>query len=410
MVNLLTLCPQDPKKAQTCKYGRPHPVLEIETEKAYAWVQPAWMTQELQSAEAKLQGPRMGQGPSSAQTWELDDFIKDHLQPDTTFRKDVRVVINAVYTFLKERCFQGTPHPVRVSKVMKGGSSGKGDMLKGRSDGDLVVFLNNLTSFEDQLNQRGEFLKEIEKELCQLQGEQNFPVKFEVFRSWGINSLGLILRLSSSDLQQEVEFDVLLAYDVLGDVNIYNKPNPQIYSSLIRECTSLGLEGKFSACFTELQGTFMKNRPPKLKNLIRLVKHWYQLCKEKLGKPLPPQYALELLTIYAWERGSGFPDFNTAEGFRTVLELVTKYRQLRIYWTVYYDFQDQEVSNYLHRQLSGARPVILDPADPTWNVAGSNPECWCRLEGEATVWLQYPCIKNWDSSRVRSWDVPVDEN
>ena len=53
------------------------------------------------------------------------------------------------------------------------------------------------------------------------------------------------------------------------------------------------------------------------------------------------------------------------------------------------------------------RPVILDPADPTRNVVGSNPEGWWRLAGEATVWLQYPCIKNWDTSRVRSWDVPV---
>uniref|UniRef100_A0A8C2M1H1 2'-5' oligoadenylate synthase n=1 Tax=Cricetulus griseus TaxID=10029 RepID=A0A8C2M1H1_CRIGR len=349
----------------------------------------------------------MGQGLSSAWAWQLDYFIEDHLQPNTDFRKEVKAVIHVMCTFLKERCFQGAAHPVRVSKVVKGGSSGKGKMLTGRTDADLVVFLNNLTSYEDQLNQRGEFLKEIEKKLCQLQGEQNFPVKFEVFRSWGINSPGLILRLSSSELQQEVEFDILLAYDVLGDVSIYNKPDPQIYSSLIRECTSLGLEGEFYTSFTELQGNFLKNRPPKLKNLIRLVKHWYQLCKEKLGEPLPLQYALELLTLYAWERGSRVTEFNTAQGFRTVLELVTKYKQLRIYWTVYYDFQDQEVSNYLHRQLTGARPVILDPADPTRNVAGSNPEGWCRLEGEATAWLQYPCVKNWDSSRVPPWDVPV---
>ncbi|KAM7332059.1 hypothetical protein ACRRTK_008767 [Alexandromys fortis] len=44
-------------------------------------------------------------------------------------------------------------------------------------------------------------------------------------------------------------------------------------------------------------------------------------CKEKLRKPLPPQYALELLTVYAWEQESGDTEFNTAQGFRTVLEL-----------------------------------------------------------------------------------------
>ncbi|KAL1763368.1 hypothetical protein HispidOSU_014028, partial [Sigmodon hispidus] len=78
-------------------------------------------------------------------------------------------------------------------------------------------------------------------------------------------------------------------------------------------------------------------------------------CKEKLRKSLPPQYALELLTVYVWECGSGETEFNTAEGFRTVLELVTKYRQLRIYWTTYYDFQDQHISKYLHSQLQRSR-------------------------------------------------------
>ena len=78
-------------------------------------------------------------------------------------------------------------------------------------------------------------------------------------------------------------------------------------------------------------------------------------CKEKLGKPLPAQYALELLTVYAWEQGSGDTEFNTAQGFRTVLELVTNYRQLRIYWTEYYDFQDDYISNYLLSQLRRTR-------------------------------------------------------
>ncbi|KAK7800761.1 hypothetical protein U0070_021055 [Myodes glareolus] len=139
------------------------------------------------------------------------------------------------------------------------------------------------------------------------------------------------------------------------DVNVYNKPDPQVYRRLISECTSLGKESEFSTSFTELQSNFLKDRPPKLKNLIFLVKHRYRLCKEKLGEPLPPQYALELLKVYAWERGNGVTEFNTAQGFGTVLELITKYRQLQINWTVYYDFQDQEISTYLLSQLTRTR-------------------------------------------------------
>ncbi|XP_036027547.1 2'-5'-oligoadenylate synthase 1A-like [Onychomys torridus] len=346
----------------------------------------------------------MEQGLSSTPAMELDKFIEDNLLPDTRFRAEVNAAINIICDFLKERCFRGAAHPVRVSRVVKGGSSGKGTALKGKSDADLVVFLNNLTSFEDQLKRRGEFIQEIKKQLDELQRERHIRVKFEVQSSLWCNPRVLSFKLSSPQLQQEVEFHVLLAYDVLGQINNI-KPDPQIYAKLISECISLGREGEFSTCFTELQRNFLKQRPPKLKSLIRLVKHWYQLCKEKLGKPLPPQYALELLTVYAWERGSGDTEFNTAQGFRTVLELVTKYRQLLIYWTVYYDFQNPDISNYLHSQLKRARPVILDPADPTGNVAGVNPESWCRLAGEALAWLNYPCFRNSDGSGVLSWDV-----
>ncbi|XP_027240647.1 2'-5'-oligoadenylate synthase 1A isoform X1 [Cricetulus griseus] len=342
----------------------------------------------------------MENGLSRTSAWDLDKFIEVHLLPNTSFRTEVKAAINTISAFLKERCFQGAAHPVRVSKLVKGGSLGKGSTL------DLVVFLNNLHSFEDQLKRRGEFIQEIKKQLYVLQREKLLRVKFEVQSSWWPNPQALSFKLSSFQHQQEVEFDVLPAYDALGQLN-YIKPHPQIYADLIRECTSLGKESEFSTSFTELQRNFLKRHPPKLKSLIRLVKHWYQLSKKKLGKPLPPQYALELLTVYAWEHGSGFPEFKISRGFRTVLELVMMHRQLRIYWTVYYDFQYQYVSNYLHNQLRRARPVILDPADPTWNVAGGNPVGWQWLAGEAMAWLQYPCFKNVDGSPVRSWDVPV---
>ncbi|XP_040587308.1 2'-5'-oligoadenylate synthase 1A-like [Mesocricetus auratus] len=347
----------------------------------------------------------MAQRLSCTRTTELDKFIEDQLVPDTRFRAEVTAAIDVVCAFLRERCFRGADHKVKVSKVVKGGSFGKGIELKGRSDANLVVFFSNLTSFEDQLKRKREFTQEIKKHLCTLQQEKKFQLQFEIQDEQWPNSQGLNFKLRSPELQQEVEFDVLPAYDILGDVEINHRPDPEIYGRLIRVCTSLGLEGEFSICFTELQRNFLKDRPPRLKNLIRLVKHWYQLCKEKLREPLPPQYALELLTVYAWEHGSRALDFNTARGFRTVLELVTNYSHLRIYWRVYYDLPDREVSKYLLRQLGKDRPVILDPTDPTRNVAGGNPLGWWLLAGEAKAWLEYPCVRNCEKSPVRSWPV-----
>ena len=88
-------------------------------------------------------------------------------------------------------------------------------------------------------------------------------------------------------------------------------------------------------------------------------------CKQKLGQPLPFQYALELLTVYAWERGSKEADFVTAQGFRTVLELVVDYRKLCIYWTKYYDINHSVIGPYLRRQLQKPRyPIPTGPSPP----------------------------------------------
>lgn len=51
-----------------------------------------------------------------------------------------------------------------------------------------------------------------------------------------------------------------------------SRPDPQIYVDLI----GTGTYCEFSPCFTELQKHFIVDRPTKLKNLIRLVKHWYK--------------------------------------------------------------------------------------------------------------------------------------
>ena len=64
-----------------------------------------------------------------------------------------------------------------------------------------------------------------------------------------------------------------------GHVSIYSVPDPQIYANLIRKCIYLRKEGEFSTCFTELQRNFLKQRPTKVKSLIRLVKYWYHLVR-----------------------------------------------------------------------------------------------------------------------------------
>lgn len=67
---------------------------------------------------------------------------------------------------------------------------------------------------------------------------------------------------------------------------------------------------------------------------------------------LPPKYALELLTIYAWEEGTGSSDsFDMAQGFRTVLELLRQHGNVCIYWEKYYSLQHGEIGAHVKQLL-----------------------------------------------------------
>ncbi|XP_063081751.1 2'-5'-oligoadenylate synthase 2 isoform X1 [Cavia porcellus] len=332
----------------------------------------------------------------------LDKFIQDFLQPNKDFLEQVRKAVDIICSFLRENCFLNSAS--KVQSTIKGGSTAKGTALKTGSDADIVVFLSSLKSFPSQKTCRSEIVREIRRQLEACQRQRELEVKFEISK-WAAPRV-LSFSLRSRDLNESVDFDVLPAYNALGQ----SKSTLQAYSELIdlyRSSDVIG--GEFSVCFTELQRDFVSSRPTKLKSLIRLVKHWYKQCERKMKSKgsLPPKYALELLTIYAWEQGSGVTDFSIAEGFRTVLELVTKYQQLCIYWTVNYNFEEEKTRMFLLTQIQRTRPVILDPADPTGDVGGGDRWCWHFLAREAKAWFSSLCFRDGKGSVLQPWKVPV---
>ncbi|KAL2299668.1 hypothetical protein Nmel_012513 [Mimus melanotis] len=165
----------------------------------------------------------------------------------------------------------------------------------------------------------------------------------------------LSLTLSSKVTGESIDVDILPAYDALGQVTQDAPPNAEVYVRLLAACSP---PGEFSPCFTELQKMFVKRCPAKLKNLLRLVKYWYkeELSPQYPNAHLPPKYALELMTIYAWEEATGSSNcFDMAQGFRTVLELLRLPRQICIYWEKYYSLQDREIGAHVKRLLCSPR-------------------------------------------------------
>ncbi|XP_008059935.1 2'-5'-oligoadenylate synthase 2-like [Carlito syrichta] len=332
----------------------------------------------------------------------LDKFIKDSLQPEEFFLVEINTAVKAICTFLTEKCFQHSPTKIQI---VQGGSIAKGTSLKTGSNGHLIVFHDSLKSYTFQKNECCEIMEEIYK---QLKAYENFEVKFKISK-WEASRM-LSFSLESTVLKESVDFDVLPAFNALGQWNSDATPNPEVYVELIELYKSSDTQwGDFSPCFTLLQQKFIRPWPAKLKDLIRLVKHWYKQCEKKLKErdTLPPKYALELLTVYAWEQGSGTEDFDTAEGFRTVLELVTQCQQLCIFWTVNYNFEDETLRNFLLSQIQKTRPVILDPAEPTGDVGGGDRWCWPLLAKEAKEWLLSLCFRAGTENPVQPWKVLV---
>ncbi|KAM6059106.1 2'-5'-oligoadenylate synthase 1-like [Theristicus caerulescens] len=327
----------------------------------------------------------------------LDGWIMETLQPSTDFCKQVKQTVRQICDFLKEDCFETD---IRVHKTVKGGSAGKGTALRNNSDADVVLFLSCFSSYQEQKQERRSILDLIERRLHACRRTLTFTVNISEprYKGPGNTPRSLSLTLCSKETLESIEVDILPAYDALGQVSRDAPPDVEVYVGLLN---ANGGPGEFSPCFTELQKKFVKRYPAKLKNLLRLVKHWYK----ELLKPmypdadLPPKYALELLTIYVWEEGTGSREsFSMAEGFRTVLELLCQHREICIYWETYYSLRHSQIGAHVKRLLCRPRPVILDPADPTGILGQGNN--WDLVAQEAARHCLLPCV-----STAQPWDV-----
>nr|XP_014433874.1 2'-5'-oligoadenylate synthase 1-like [Pelodiscus sinensis] len=311
----------------------------------------------------------------------LDTWIMENLQPSEEFRLQVKDTVRRLCDFLKETCFED----IKLLKTVKGGSAGKGTALKNKSDADLVLFLSCFSSYKDQADKRAAVLSTIEQKLnrCRQSIAYSVGVELSTPKRKGVCPRSLSITIQSKKRQESIEVDMLPAYDALGYVTRGTKPSPQIYEALIR--TGAG-PGEFCTSFTELQRYFVKRRPAKLKNLLRLeepplptVSHCLsdaELSQRVSG--LPAKYALELLTIYAWESGTREAEnFSTAEGFRTVMELLVRYRELCVYWTEFYDLTSPVIGPHVKQLLQAPRlPLQLSPFTTFWEAEEELERAW----------------------------------
>ncbi|XP_004379059.1 2'-5'-oligoadenylate synthase-like protein isoform X1 [Trichechus manatus latirostris] len=333
----------------------------------------------------------------------LDSFVAQWLQPRREWKEEVMGAVRTVEKFLREEHFQGDglDQEVRVLKVLKVGSFGNGTVLRNAAEVELVVFLSCFCSFQEEARYHQAVLRLIRKKLWRCQDLLALGLE-DMWVARGVPD-ALVFTLQTKGIVGLITITIVPAYKALGPLASNLQPPPDVYVSLIK---AHGYPGNFSPSFSELQRNFVKHRPTKLKSLLRLVKHWYlQYVKAKCPRAnLPPLYALELLTVYAWEMGTQEDEnFRLDEGLTTVMELLQAYEFVCIYWTKYYAFQNLVIENFVRKQLQKERPIILDPADPTQNVAEGYR--WDIVAQRACQCLKQDCCYDNQGIPVTSWNV-----
>jgi len=233
------------------------------------------------------------------------------------------------------------------------GSFGNGTALRNSLEVDLVVFLSCFHSFQQEAKHHQAILNLMRKKLWYCQDLLALGLE-DVEIVQGVPD-ALVFTIQTRGTAEPITVTIVPAYRALEPSVSNSQPQPEVYVSVIE---AHGYPGNFSPSFSELQRNFVKHRPTKLKSLLRLVKHWYlQYVKAKCPRAaLPPNYALELLTIYAWEMGTQENEnFRLDKGFTTVMELLQEYKFLCIYWTKYYTFQNPVIKDFVRKQLKRDR-------------------------------------------------------
>ncbi|KAL2767667.1 2'-5'-oligoadenylate synthase-like protein isoform d, partial [Daubentonia madagascariensis] len=344
--------------------------------------------------------PELFETPAS----RLNSFVSQWLQPCRAWKEEVQEVVRTVEQFLRQEHFQGErglDQEVRVLKVVKVGSLGNGTVLRSTKEVELVVFLSCFHSFQEEIKYHRDILRLLWRKVLCCQDLLALGL-IDLRVAQGVPDT-LVFTIHTKGTMEPITVTIVPAYRVLGPSVPTSQLPALIYVSLIKAC---GDPGNFSPSFSELQKNFVKYRPTKLKSLLRLVKHWYQqYVKARCPRAnLPPVYALELLTIYAWEMGAQKDEnFMLDEGLTTVMELLRDRESICIYWTKYYTFQNPIIEDFLRKQLKKERPIILDPADPTHNVAEGYR--WDIVAQKASQCLKKDCCYDNRKTQVPSWNV-----
>ncbi|XP_053156365.1 2'-5'-oligoadenylate synthase 1-like isoform X2 [Hemicordylus capensis] len=308
---------------------------------------------------------------------ELERFLEAKLRPISgPTRLACASEIDRMIALIKDS------FPLSIAFVIKGGSYIKGTDTQDWSDLDIVIFSNAFEDLEDCKRRIPEVLEELRERLIKsslanrlvLQKRTPFSLRF-YFKCYKDH--------------HGHSFDVLPCYDTFGPA--LSRGLKESFYHKLYLCNDSDLIQLYTMALLKYQVEFVKASTERVKDLMRLVKHWFKTSfakptKENKFRRLPSSYAMELITIHVWELAGKPIFFSFVQGMRAVLKLLVRYQDICIIWHKHYRSNSTVFQKVILKQT---RPLVLDPANPNLNIC-ENSNAWDEVAHVAQQSLLKP--------------------
>ncbi|XP_046382137.2 2'-5'-oligoadenylate synthase 3-like [Haliotis rufescens] len=270
--------------------------------------------------------------------YSVEKLLADMVQPDQSVLERYRETIESLKLFLQEKT------KYSVSEVFKGGSFGKGTTIKVKSDIDIVVFLNDFTTVEKLKNDMENILQNLQH---YIQHDEYLAAATENVEL-SDHAVQFCLKCDTG----YIDVDLLPAVDVLPPES--DKTSKEVWEQMEHETPDV--KPYYSASFSPQQVDFVKRCPSRVKDLIRLVKHWKRIDDVKIRS-----YCIELMVIDLWRKWRKPERIDMKKRLRDIFQQLSSMTTTRITWPDEYDIRK------FSKKTRGS--CVMDPANPFMNTA-----------------------------------------
>jgi len=248
-----------------------------------------------------------------------------------SFNSRVAQALSTVKEVVEEKSF------LNVVEVVKGGSVGKGTAITDCEDAELVFFVKGLPN-EGHQKWLAPLLRSVQSTLV-----EHLP----------------------ADMATSIECtDDSVRMSVKGTITVELRFSPA-FESYVKTVQALGALGPharkpFEPSFVKERTQFVAKQPGHVKVTMRLLKWWRDQQAWSCALTRPSDFVLELIAIYASQQCG---KVTQGQMIANCMSLLSRFDQLRVVWSNYYDPSD------VWSPLMLQKPLLMDPVNPFSNVA-----------------------------------------